>query len=148
MIMHGVITRKTTIWTIPAVEASTLMIKISIYWKTNLKLPDDPICYTCKMWYTATRHECFKLSCMCVALDYLKTGTGEAWARHNRDIADLWGVISLLEPTLLSFSVGATLVWGSVCLYNKRWVGQWHKKNLIKDAVFTYSCHNNICPSI
>jgi len=122
---HSVITWKTTILTRPAVEACTQAINIGIYWRTNRILPDDLIHYICKMWYTKTRHERFKLSCLGVAIDYLKTGTGEAWARHNRDIADLWGVISLLEPTLLSFSVGATLVWGSVCLYNKTGVGQW-----------------------
>lgn len=122
---HSVIIQKTTILTWPTVEAWTLTIKISIYQKTNRILPDDLIHYICKMWYTETWHECFKLSCMCVAIDYLKTGTGEAWARHNRDTADLWGVISLLEPTLLSFSVGATLVWGSVCSYNKTGFGQW-----------------------
>lgn len=60
-----------------------------------------------------------------ITYHYLNTGTGDAWARHNRDMADLWGVTSLLEPTLLSFSVGATLVWGSVRSYNKTRVCQW-----------------------
>lgn len=136
---HSVITQKTTILTRPAVEAWTLTIKIGIYWKTNRIPSDYLIHYICKMWYTKTRHERFKLSCACVAIDYLKTGTGEAWARHNRDIADLWGVISLLEPTLLSFSVGATLVWGSVCSYNKTGVGQWQTTEFRTGCLLTHA---------
>lgn len=81
---------------------------------------------------------CWVSSLCAITNHYLNTGTGDAWARHNRDMADLWGVTSLLEPTLLSFSVGATLVWGSVRSYNKTRVRQWCKKETFHKGQCSY----------
>jgi hypothetical protein len=113
---------------------------------TSIFLPHEMDSF--EMQNSSTSYHCNGFPLCVITCHYLNIGTGDAWARHNRDMADLWGVTSLLEPILLSFSVGATLVWGSVCSYNKTRVCQWLRQGTFhKDQFFYIFSYDNLQPS-